>query len=409
MSADIVEKSVILTVDDDPVTLNTIFEVLKEYYTVKPFISGEAAIKYLETGEANLILLDHNMPNLTGIEILQLLQDDPKTKNIPVVFLTSSVSNEDEVRALEIGAMDYLTKPIKARSLLTRVRLQLELQNHRNHLQELVDEKTEELLEVNRKLEQRDKTTLDLLAKASDMRDNETGAHIERVVLFAKVIVDDLLENPKEGYEISLQYGQEVVDTVKLHDLGKLAMPDNILLKPGKLTADEYAIIKTHPLYGAKMLDQAIGKMGDDSLLKVALEIVYGHHEKWDGSGYPNGISGTNIPLSARIAAIADVFDALTSQRPYKKAWSPEEALEVIDNDAGGHFDPYLCSVVMRHADDFIKIVNMRSSIEELPTPEMTEAESIQLEHVPVTIISKVKVADATLSNKLEESTSVLS
>jgi putative two-component system response regulator len=395
MSADIVEKSVILTVDDDPVTLNTIFEVLKEYYTVKPFISGEAAIKYLETGDANLILLDHNMPNMTGIEILQLLQDDPKTKNIPVVFLTSSVSNEDEIRALEIGAMDYLTKPIKARSLLTRVRLQLELQSHRNHLQELVDEKTEELLEANRKLEQRDKTTLDLLAKASDMRDNETGAHIERVVLFAKVIVDDLLENPKEGYEISLQYGQDVVDTVKLHDLGKLAMPDKILLKPGKLTEDEYAIIKTHPLYGAKMLDQAIGKMGDDTLLKVALEIVYGHHEKWDGSGYPNGVSGANIPLSARIAAIADVFDALTSQRPYKKAWSPEEALEVINSDANKHFDPYLCSVVMRHASDFIKIVNMCSCIEELPTPEMTEADDIQLEHVPIKAVSEAKATDA--------------
>ncbi len=382
MSADIASKSVILTVDDDPVTLNTIFEVLKEIYTVRPFTSGEGALKFLETNKVDLILLDHNMPNMTGIEILQILQDNPQTKDIPVVFLTSSVSNEDEIRALEIGAMDYLNKPVKARSLLTRVRLQLELQSHRNHLVELVNEKTEELQEANRKLEQRDKATLDLLAKASDMRDNETGAHIERVVLFAKVIVDDLLKSPKEHYIISEQYGQDIIATVKLHDLGKLAMPDNILLKPGKLTAAEYEIIKTHPLYGAKMLDQAIDNMGEDSLLKVALEIVYCHHEKWDGSGYPKGVKGFNIPLSARIAAIADVFDALTSARPYKKAWDPNDALKVIYADAEKHFDPYLCEVVKRHEQDFIDIVNMNNIVEELLTPETTDMSKVQLNHL---------------------------
>lgn len=380
MPTGINERPVILTVDDDPVTLNTIFEVLKDFYSVKPFISGEAALKFLKNEPVDLILLDHNMPNMTGIELLQVLQHTPKTQNIPVIFLTSSVSTEDETAALEIGAMDYLNKPVKARSLLTRVRMQLELQSHRNHLQDLVDIKTEELQQVNRKLEQRDKTTLDLLAKASDMRDNETGAHIERVVLFAKVIVNDLLDNPHDGYVITKQYGQDIIDTVKLHDLGKLAMPDEILLKPGKLTEDEYAVIKTHPSYGAKMLDQAIDKMGDDSLLRVALEIVSGHHEKWNGTGYPSGISGTDIPLSARIAAIADVFDALTSQRPYKRAWTPEEALNVIYNDAGKHFDPYLCSVVKRQADDFISIVNESRDVVELMTPEKEKANARRTE-----------------------------
>jgi putative two-component system response regulator len=355
--ADGTNSAVILTVDDDPIILNAVLEVLRHEYTVRPFTSGEAALSYLKNNTADLILLDHNMPNMTGLEVLQVLQGDSATRDIPVIFLTGSVDSEDEVRALEIGAMDYLLKPFKAGSLLTRVRLQLELYRHRHRLEELVALKTQELRTANQKLEQRDKITLDLLAKASDMRDHETGAHIERVVLFTDIIVTDLLTNPHEGYEISDQYGHDIVDAVKLHDLGKLAMPDHVLLKPGKLTEEEFKIIKTHPIYGSEMLSQAIDKMGEDSRLWTAFEIVYGHHEKWDGSGYPNGVKGDTIPLSARIAAVADVFDALTSSRPYKRAWTPEEAFELIYADAGKHFDPYLTEIVKRHEDEFVQIV----------------------------------------------------
>ncbi|MDR2197360.1 MAG: response regulator, partial [Coriobacteriales bacterium] len=357
-------KSIILTVDDDPIVLNAVLEVLKTDYAVRPFTSGTAALKYLEKNPADLILLDHNMPELTGLEVLAILQSDPKTENIPVIFLTGSVDSEDEVRALEIGAMDYLLKPFKPRSLLTRVRLQLELFRHRNHLEELVEEKTDELQQVNAKLAQRDKTTLDLLAKASDMRDHDTGAHIERVSFFCGVIVKDLLANPHEGYLISEQYGDDIIESCKLHDLGKLAMPDHVLLKPGRLTEDEFEIIKGHPVYGAEMLGSAINKMGEDSLLFTALEIALGHHEKWDGSGYPNGIKGPEIPLSARITAVADVFDALTSVRPYKKAWLPEEAFTIIYKDAGTHFDPYLAEIVKRHEQEFTDItVNNRDEV----------------------------------------------
>ncbi|MDR2106364.1 MAG: response regulator [Coriobacteriales bacterium] len=377
------DRAVILTVDDDPIILNAVLEVLKQDYTVRPFTSGEAALSYLSKNTANLILLDHNMPNMTGLEVLQVLQDDPATRDIPVIFLTGSVDSTDEVRALEIGAMDYLLKPFKASSLLTRVRLQLELYRHRHHLEELVALKTEELRTVNQKLEQRDKVTLDLLAKASDMRDHETGAHIERVVLFTDVLVADLLAHPQEGYQISEQYGRDIVDAVKLHDLGKLAMPDQVLLKPGKLTEEEFRVIKTHPIYGSKMLTQAIEKMGEDSLLWTALEIVYGHHEKWDGSGYPNGIKGDKIPLSARIAAVADVFDALTSSRPYKRAWSPEEAFDLIYADAGKHFDPYLAEIVKRHESEFVQIVISNRDVEQLPTPELEFNFGFEQERTP--------------------------
>ena len=190
------------------------------------------------------------------------------------------------------------------------------------------------------------------------MRDHDTGAHILRVELFTEVIVKDLLANPQPQHRIGEQYGRDIIDSVKLHDLGKLAMPDKVLLKPGKLSPEEFAIIQTHPNYGEKMLDSAVEGLGDDSLLRAASEIAYGHHEKWDGSGYPAGTSGFDIPLSARIAAVADVFDALTSKRPYKEAWPPDDAFSLIYADAGKHFDPYLAQVVKRHEPEFAAIVD---------------------------------------------------
>jgi putative two-component system response regulator len=371
-------KPVILTVDDDPIILNAIFEALRKDYTVRPLTSGEAALSYLANNSADLILLDHTMPGMTGLEVLQRLQDDWTTSDIPVIFLTGSVDSEDEIRALDIGAMDYLLKPFRPSSLLTRVRLQLELYRHRHNLEDLVAEKTLELRTVNQELKHRDEVTLDLLAKASDMRDHDTGAHIERVALFSEVIALDLLEHPTNGYEITDLYARELVEAVKLHDLGKLAMPDHVLLKPGKLTKDEFAVIMTHPTYGLQMLNEAIDKMGEDSLLVTSSEIVFGHHERWDGTGYPAKAKSTAIPLSARIAAVADVFDALTSQRPYKNAWTPQEAFRHIYAEAGRHFDPYLTEIVKRHETEFVRIVRMNADT--FPPPPRGPAQIFDFE-----------------------------
>lgn len=358
-----VRKQVVLTIDDDPVILNSVFEVLKDEYTVRPFSSGEEALSYLEKNTADIILLDHNMPNLTGLELLQVLQDNPRTATIPVIFLTGSDDSADEVKALEIGAMDYLLKPFKPSSLMTRVRLQLELNDHRHHLEVLVDQRTRELVAVNEKLKNRDKITLDLLAIASDMRDHETGTHIECVVLFTRAIVKYLLENPHEGYLISEQNGEDIIDAVILHDLGKIGMPDGILLKPGKLTDEEMQVMRSHPLLGSQMLEHALDKLGDDSLLYTANEIILGHHEKWDGTGYPCATAGYEIPLSARIAAVVDVFDALTSPRPYKEAWPTEKAFAYIYENAGRHFDPYLTDVVRQLEKEFETIVAEKDEI----------------------------------------------
>ncbi|MDR2035199.1 MAG: response regulator [Coriobacteriales bacterium] len=346
-------KPVVLTVDDDPIILNAVLAALKDEYLVRPFPSGEAALSYLEKNHVDIILLDHNMPEMTGLDVLDKLQSDSRLEDIPVIFLTGSVNSDDEVQALKSGAVDYLLKPFRPRALITRVRLQLELYRHRHQLEEMVQEKTSELRFVNKKLEQRDRITLDLLAQASDLRDHDTGEHIDRTTAYTRILVMDLVNNPKEGYEITPEFGQDIIDAVKLHDLGKLAMPDSVLLKPGKLTTEEFNIIKTHPIHGSEMLRNAIEKMDEDSLFQTALEITYGHHEKWNGTGYPRGIAREEIPLCARIAAIADVFDALTSDRPYKNAFTAPEAFSVIYQDSGTHFDPYLVEVLKRYEKDF--------------------------------------------------------
>jgi len=351
------ERKTILTIDDDPIILNHIMSILKDDYTIRPFTSGESALKFLEKHPVDLILLDCNMPGgLSGFEVLAKLQENVEFKSIPVIFITGSVDGDDEVAALANGAMDYLLKPIKEKSLAQRVSLQIELQEYRNELEQLVAERTEELSNANLKLIEREKITLDLLARAGDLRDHDTGEHIIRTTNYVRILTEDLVKYPKEGYELTLSQARDVVDAAKLHDIGKVAMPDGVLLKPGKLTMEEFEIIKTHPFHGAQLLDEAVERLGHDDLLYEARNIAFAHHEKWNGSGYPRKLAGENIPLSARIAAIADVFDALTSERPYKKAFSNEDAFHIMYEDAGSHFDPYLIEVVRRHEEDFKNI-----------------------------------------------------
>ncbi|MDR0888435.1 MAG: response regulator [Coriobacteriales bacterium] len=357
------DKPVILAVDDDPVILNSVFETLKDDYSVRPLKSGVAALKYLESHDPELILLDCDMPEMTGFEVLEVLQSDERLKNIPVVFLTGSVSSDTEAQALKMGASDYLVKPFNPITLKARVRMQQELYEHRENLNRLVELRTEELTQANKKLveinhmlQERDKVTLGLLQKVTFMRDHDTAEHENRTTGYARIVVNDLLENPHKGYDIDKAYAKDIIGTVGLHDFGKLAIPDAILLKPGPLTDEEFKIMQTHPSQGRDILCEVASSTSSDSLLRVAVDIVFGHHEKWDGSGYPQGIRGERIPISARIGAIADVYDALTTPRPYKDAYTPRKSLEIMYSESGTHFDPYLIEVVQCHEDDFIQI-----------------------------------------------------
>ncbi len=354
-------KPVILAVDDDPVILNTVVSVLKVDYSVRPFTSGGAALEYLNNQSANLILLDHRMPGLTGLEVLEKLRECPATRVIPAIFLTGDQDGESEVRALEMGAVDYIQKPVRPQALLTRVRLQLELQSHRQHLETLVEEKTRSLNAAYNKLKLREDITLSLLAQAADMRDHHTGDHIERTTGFVRIIAEHILANPSPGYFLTPHEADDIIRSAKLHDLGKIATPDSILLKPGRLTDGEFEVIRQHPEYGERLLSECI-KQQDDSFLHIARDIAHAHHERWDGTGYPRGLKGEEIPLAARIVAVADVYDALTAYRPYKNKSSHAEAMEIIRQSSDRQFDPYLVEVFARHSDDVALITASRGA-----------------------------------------------
>lgn len=357
------QKPIIIAIDDDPLVLNTLASVLKKEYSVRAFTSGANALKFLGYHAADLILLDYLMPDLTGFEVLKMLQEDSFAREIPVIFITASNDSESEADALEHGAVDYITKPIRSRSLLTRVRLQLELQRHRKNLEALVEERTKSLAAAYEKVKIREEITLNMLAKATDLRDHNTGGHIKRTTEFVRVIVNDILSNPSPGYAVSRNEADDIIRSSKLHDLGKIAMPDHILLKPGRLTEEEFNVIKEHPISGEQFLGDFIREM-DDSFLTAARDIAYSHHERWDGSGYPLGLAGENIPLAGRIVAIADVYDALTSVRPYKKPFSHEVSVSIILDGKGSQFDPFLTEIFSRHAVDFRRIAEQIGTAE---------------------------------------------
>lgn len=342
-------KAVVMAVDDDPVILNTVLVSLKGEYAPRPFTCGEDALKFLETNRVDLILLDYMMPGMTGFDVLRELQARETTRGIPVIVFTGTTADDFEVEALEMGAVDFIQKPVKPRVLTSRVRIQIELQTHRMHLEQLVQEKTKSLNDAYVKLKVREEVTLNLLAQVTDLRDHDTGNHIDRTTGCVRILVEDLLARPSPKHMLTPLQAQDIIRSAKLHDLGKIATPDHVLLKPGKLSPEEFDVVKLHTTQGERLLADFIRQM-DDSFLNTARDIAHAHHERWDGTGYPRGLMGEEIPLGARVVAIADVYDALTSIRPYKPAFPHEKACEIIMENRGRHFDPYLVDVFEHNA-----------------------------------------------------------
>jgi len=342
-----------MTIDDDPVILSSLAATLRAEFGIRPFTSGRLALDFLSRQRVNVIILDYQMPEMSGLEVLKELQTNEWTKDIPVLFLTSSIDSEREIEILEHGAVDYITKPVHPRVLLTRVRVHLELQRHRHHLEHLVAERSRSLQETLSELRHREGVTLHMLAKATDLRDHDTGGHIERTTEFVRVLVEDLLRAPpSQSYSLGAKEAQAIIRSAKLHDLGKIAIPDHILFKPGKLTAEEFEIMKHHTISGEQFFRGFSGG-SQDSFLEIARLCAYSHHEKWDGSGYPTGTRGEDIPLCGRIIAIADVYDALRSYRPYKASLSHAESVVIMKENQGSHFDPHLVNIFLRHQQDF--------------------------------------------------------
>lgn len=314
----------ILLVDDEPANLHVLKHILQDDYRLLFARDGERALELASSEHPQLILLDVMMPGTTGHEVCTRLKADPRTEAIPVIFVTALANPEDEALGFELGAVDYISKPVSAPIVRARVRTHLSLVR----------------AEV---LRQTRLNIVQALGMAAEYKDNETGLHVIRMSHFSRIIALEA------GF--SAEDAEELLHAAPMHDVGKIGIPDAILQKPGKLDADEWAIMQQHPDIGARIIGEH-----DASMLQMALRIALGHHEKWDGSGYPAGLAGTDIPVEARIIAIADVFDALTSVRPYKRAWSVDEAVALIREQSGKHFDPHLVNCFLARLDEIIEI-----------------------------------------------------
>jgi putative two-component system response regulator len=362
-------EKLILLVDDDPAVLGVLKEALRPHYQIRIATHGQKALELARLQPLpDLILLDVKLPDMHGYAVCSKLKDDALTAAIPVMFLSSHSDVDNITHGLELGAVDYVSKPVAPPILLARVRTHLRLReagdllrDQNAHLEVLVSKRTRDLEARTMELQARS-TELQLnqdltilaLGSIAETRDNETGNHIHRTRAYVQVMTQRLAPLPRYRNTISEEQWTMIWKSAPLHDIGKVGIPDHILLKPGKLTVEEFAVMKRHPKIGRDALRAAEIRMGSDgSFLSAAKEIACAHHERWDGSGYPDGLSGEAIPLSARLMALADVYDALISKRVYKPAWTHSAAVDVVREGRGGHFDPSLVDCFLEDADEF--------------------------------------------------------
>ncbi|MDR1397671.1 MAG: response regulator [Desulfarculales bacterium] len=360
------KTSHVLVVDDDITTLHILKNTLKTMCQATLVTSAQKALDFLASNKPDMILLDVEMPQMNGYELIGILKANLATRDIPVIFLTGLEGQDSELKALRLGALDYMQKPIIPELVRARIKLHLELDMYRKNLLFLVDQKTATI----RRLQE---VVISMLATTTESRDSDTGNHIHRTQSFVGILLQhgrDLngLDNLDQA-KIN-----DIIIASQLHDIGKVGIPDSILLKPGKLTEQEFAIMKTHTLIGYRLLNKAAEELGSESLLDVAKIIAYTHHEKWDGTGYPQGLKGEEIPIVGRIMSIADVYDALINRRPYKEPFSHQAAREIIMAGDGTAFDPQ----VIRIFDDihplFQEIAehNMDNDLNSLPPEAQT-------------------------------------
>jgi putative two-component system response regulator len=338
-------KPVILVVDDTPDNLLLMANLLKDSYTVKAANNGEKALRIArDTPSPDLILLDVMMPGMTGHQVAQALQAEPHTREIPIIFLTSMASSEDETRGLELGAADYITKPISPPVVLARVRTQLKVKDAADFLRDQNAYLEQEVQRRTRELGAIQDVTIHAMASLAETRDNETGNHIRRTQHYVRVLAEHLRDHPRFRHFLDDATIKLLFKSAPLHDIGKIGIPDRILLKPGRFTPEEFEIMKTHTTLGRDAIAHAEQQLGMDvDFLSLAKEIAYSHQEKWDGSGYPEGLAGDAIPISARLMAVADVYDALISRRVYKEGMPHDQAVKIIVDGRGAHFDPDIC------------------------------------------------------------------
>jgi putative two-component system response regulator len=343
------DKPLILVVDDTPANLSLMNDLLGSTYRIKAANSGARALRIAASDpRPDLILLDVMMPELDGFEVCRQLKASAQTWDIPVIFLTARSEVQDEQVGFELGAVDYITKPISPPILMSRVQTHLTLKasadflkNQNQFLEKEVQRRLEEVRDIQ-------DVTILTLASLAETRDNETGNHIIRTQHYVRLLALELRKDPKFEWQLDDRTVDLLFKSAPLHDIGKVGIPDRILLKPGKLTPEEFVVMKTHTTLGKLAIESAEARLGKHvAFLQCAKDIAYYHQEKWDGSGYPEGLSGDAIPLSARLMAVADVYDALISRRVYKPAFTHEVAIDIIEKGRGSHFDPAITDAFM--------------------------------------------------------------
>ena len=347
----------VLAVDDIDMNVMILEEILKDDYIVLTANNGKQALDVLRKAPIlpKIILLDVQMPEMNGRQMFDFLKTDDVFRRIPVIFITAE--NDSESELLAAGAVDFINKPFRPEIVKLRVKNQIELKNYSDSLEEMVAEKTAEVIKKTEEAKDTLDNALQGLANVIEHRDLESGEHVKRTQLYVGTLANYLIES-KSPYaqELAAMEPEIIVKSMALHDVGKIAIPDRILLKPGRLDPDEYEIMKTHTTRGKEI----IGELGDvktSLYLKHCEDICYGHHERWDGKGYPQGLKGEAIPLAARLASLADVYDALVSARVYKAAMPYQEAVKMIVDGKGTQFDPVVIDALVEIQDKFRDIV----------------------------------------------------
>ena len=345
-------QKTIFVVDDNDTNLSVVKEALNEQYRVMTMPSAAKMFAFMEKVTPDMILLDIEMPEVDGFEALSRLKGNASQADIPVIFLTSMTDVSIEVRGFQLGVVDFITKPFSPPVLLNRIKTHL-------NIDELIRERTKQLQLRTEQLQHLQNGLVFVLADMVETRDHGTGGHVERTAAYISILIDKMLARGLYVDEISEMNLDLLVSSARLHDVGKISISDTILNKPGRLTEEEFAIMRTHTTEGERIIDRIVSRTGGEAFLLNAKLFTGYHHERWDGKGYPYGLKGTKIPLQGRIMAFADVYDALISERPYKKPFSHDEAIEIIMESAGKHFDPFIADVFYNVKDQF-KTVQQR-------------------------------------------------
>ncbi|OHD61895.1 MAG: two-component system response regulator [Spirochaetes bacterium GWF1_49_6] len=351
------KKANIMIIDDVPTNLQVLSEFLKnKAYKVRPVTNGKMALQAMQIEPPDLILLDITMPDMSGFEVCEILKKDENLKNIPVIFISAIDGISDKVKAFKMGGVDYITKPFQYEEVLARVDTQLslyqlqgKLKAYNKQLEELIQKQVKEISDSQM-------ATIFAIAKLAESRDEDTGTHLERVQKYCRILALKLREKEPYRTKIDDYFIRDIFQASPLHDIGKVAIPDAILLKQGKLTPEEFEVMKTHTSLGSDTLKAVNVTYPNNSFINMGIEISRSHHERWDGKGYPDGLSGGDIPLCARIMAVADVYDALRSKRCYKPPFEHDKSRDIILEGKGAQFDPIVVDAFEEIHMDFREI-----------------------------------------------------